>query len=146
MCPAREDTVVKKTSAYWVEIAEYDLETARAMLQTGRYLYVGFMCHQVVEKMLKGYWQRVRSEMPPYTHNLKYLAEIGGIGQHMSSEQREFLNELVPMNIEARYPEKKDVLLRAMNEGICKRMLSRTEELQSWIKQKLSSEPDDTPT
>lgn len=38
---------------YWLEIAEYDLETARAMLETGRYLYVGFMCHQVVEKALK---------------------------------------------------------------------------------------------
>jgi HEPN domain-containing protein len=38
---------------YWLEIAEYDLETARAMLQTGRYLYIGFMGHQVIEKALK---------------------------------------------------------------------------------------------
>ncbi len=30
---------------YWLEIAEYDLVTARAMLETGRLLYVGFMCH-----------------------------------------------------------------------------------------------------
>ena len=41
-----------KTS-YWLEIADYDLETAKAMLETGRYLYVGFMCHQVIEKTLK---------------------------------------------------------------------------------------------
>ena len=27
---------------YWVELSDYDLETA--MLQTKRYLYVGFMC------------------------------------------------------------------------------------------------------
>ena len=40
-------------SSYWLELADYDLETARAMLQTGRYLYVGFMCHQVIEKALK---------------------------------------------------------------------------------------------
>ncbi len=25
---------------YWLDLAEYDIETARAMLQTGRYLYV----------------------------------------------------------------------------------------------------------
>ena len=31
---------------YWVELSDYDLETADAMLQTKRYLYVGFMCHQ----------------------------------------------------------------------------------------------------
>jgi HEPN domain-containing protein len=35
---------------YWLDIAGYDLDTAKAMLETGRYLYVGFMCHQVIEK------------------------------------------------------------------------------------------------
>jgi len=33
---------------YWIELSDYDLETASAMLQTQRYLYVGFMCHQVI--------------------------------------------------------------------------------------------------
>lgn len=40
---------------YWIDMAGYDLDTARAMLQTGRYLYVGFMCYQAVEKSLKAY-------------------------------------------------------------------------------------------
>lgn len=30
---------------YWVELSDYDLDTAQAMLETRRYLYVGFMCH-----------------------------------------------------------------------------------------------------
>lgn len=38
---------------YWIEIAKYDLETAEAMLKSKRYLYVGFMCHQSIEKILK---------------------------------------------------------------------------------------------
>jgi HEPN domain-containing protein len=40
---------------YWIDLAEYDLKkkTARAMLKTKRYLYVAFICHQVIEKMLK---------------------------------------------------------------------------------------------
>lgn len=29
---------------YWIEMSDYDLETAEAMLLTSRYLYVGFMC------------------------------------------------------------------------------------------------------
>lgn len=41
---------------YWKEMADYDLETAEAMFTTGRWLYVGFMCHQVIEKTLKSYW------------------------------------------------------------------------------------------
>ena len=35
---------------YWLDIAQYDLDTAEAMHQTGRWLYVAFMCHQVIEK------------------------------------------------------------------------------------------------
>jgi len=38
---------------YWVDISDYDLETADAMLQSKRYLYVGFMCHQTIKKYLK---------------------------------------------------------------------------------------------
>ncbi len=33
----------------WVDIAEYDLETAEAMLTTKRYLYVGFMIRKTKE-------------------------------------------------------------------------------------------------
>lgn len=35
---------------YWLDLAKYDLKTAKAMLDTKRYLYVGFMCHQTIEK------------------------------------------------------------------------------------------------
>jgi len=38
---------------YWIEIAAYDLATAKALLETKRFLYVGFMCHQAIEKILK---------------------------------------------------------------------------------------------
>lgn len=38
---------------YWIDLAEYDLETAKAMLDTKRYLYVGFMSHQTIEKGMK---------------------------------------------------------------------------------------------
>ena len=39
---------------FWIELADYDIATAKAMLQTGRYLYVGFMGQQTIEKALKG--------------------------------------------------------------------------------------------
>lgn len=31
---------------YWTDLSDYDLKTAKAMLKTKRYLYVGFMYHQ----------------------------------------------------------------------------------------------------
>ena len=30
---------------YWLEMSDYDPDTAMAMFETVRYLYVGFMCH-----------------------------------------------------------------------------------------------------
>ncbi|MGM0411557.1 MAG: HEPN domain-containing protein [Bacillota bacterium] len=45
-----------KKVTYWTDLAEYDLKTAKTMLQTDRLLYVGFMCHQTIEKMLKAYY------------------------------------------------------------------------------------------
>lgn len=48
-------SITKERIEYWLDIANYDLETAEAMLQSKRYLYVGFMCHQVVEKSIKAY-------------------------------------------------------------------------------------------
>ena len=38
---------------YWVELSDYDYDTAIAMQQSSRYLYVGFLCHQTIEKILK---------------------------------------------------------------------------------------------
>lgn len=41
--------------AHWEDIAQYDLETAKAMLSSGRFLYVVFMCQQSIEKFTRDY-------------------------------------------------------------------------------------------
>ena len=64
----------ERTVEYWLDIAQYDLDTAEAMWQTKRWLYVAFMCHQCIEKTLKAYWSGTREDDPPYTHNHKRLA------------------------------------------------------------------------
>ena len=38
--------------AYWLDLADYDIETAEGLFVVKRWLYVGFMCHQVIEKAL----------------------------------------------------------------------------------------------
>jgi HEPN domain-containing protein len=39
---------------YWLDIAQYDLETEDAIFTAGRWLYVVFMCQQALEKLCKG--------------------------------------------------------------------------------------------
>ena len=62
---------------YWVELSDYDMETANAMFETKRYLYVAFMCHKVVEKIFKACYSKLKNETAPYTHKLIYLAQHG---------------------------------------------------------------------
>lgn len=44
----------KEKYGYWEEYAQYDLDTAGVMVDTGRYLYSVFMCQQAIEKIVKG--------------------------------------------------------------------------------------------
>ncbi|MBP6962814.1 MAG: HEPN domain-containing protein [Armatimonadetes bacterium] len=129
---------MSERSEYWVELAEYDLETANAMLDTGRYLYVGFMCHQVIEKMMKAYFARVRSEMPPYTHNLEMMAVQSSLAESLTPEQLDLTRRLEPLNVESRYPADRDMLAKALSPEKCRLILDQTTEFYLWIKQKLS--------
>jgi len=122
---------------YWLELSDYDLETAEAMLQSRRYLYVGFMCHQTIEKVFKGYYSKLKSVSPPYTHSLSFLAEKGGFYQTFTDGQKAFIDELEPLNIEARYPSHKERLIKSLNEKKCREIIDETKELQQWIKRKL---------
>lgn len=118
-------------------MADYDFETAKIMLSGRRFLYVGFMCHQVIEKALKAYYVSVKEETPPYTHNLTILAKKSGIYSQMTEEKIDVLDILEPLNIEARYPTQKEKLLLSLNEEMCKKILRDTEDLFLWIKTKL---------
>lgn len=129
---------------YWIELSDYDLETARAMLEKRRFLYVGFMCHQSVEKAMKAYWQFRKNTHPPKTHNLAWLFEQTGLNAELSAEQIEFIDELDPMNVETRYPHRKDLINNLMTPEFSRVILNKTTELQNWIKMKLSEKPGNT--
>ncbi len=118
---------------YWLDIADYDLETARAMLQTGRYLYVGFMCHQVIEKALKAVIVKAGVE-PPRIHALSRLAERAGVLGSLSAEQRDVLDTLDPLNVQARYPDEKLRLSGLLTADRCRRLIAQTEDLYQWIR------------
>jgi HEPN domain-containing protein len=124
-------------AAYWLDMAEYDLETARAMLSTKRYLYVAFMCHQTIEKTLKAVIAGSGDNEPPKTHNLIRLAELSHLSSAFSPQQRDFIALLTPMNIEARYTAYKDSVAAGLSDERCVQLIKETEDLYLWIKQRL---------
>lgn len=127
----------ENTIKYWIGLSNYDLETANAMLETKRFLYVGFMAHQTIEKILKAYIVKIIGDVPPYTHNLLFLAEKTGLKNDFSENQLALLEKLMPLNIEARYPSYKEELLKSLTHEKCRAILKETKELQKWIKAKL---------
>jgi HEPN domain-containing protein len=130
---------MKENVHYWLDLADYDIESAKVMLNGGRYLYVGFMCHQVVEKALKAVIARdcKEGELPPKIHHLLKLADRAGLFSKMAAEQQAFLKNLNPLNVEARYPEYKEKIAEGLSAEICGKLIAETEEMLCWIKKQL---------
>ena len=121
----------------WLALAQYDLATAEAMLQTGRYLYVGFMCQQAVEKLLKACYVKHRNATPPYTHNLlRLMAELPWNGE-MDASLVATLESLNSYYLESRYTEDIQELAAALTESKARAILADTKELFAWIRSKL---------
>jgi len=83
----------------WFKLAEYDLETARAMFETGRFKYVPFMCQQAIEKVFKGIISD--NGFPPRIHDLVRLAELADI--ELSEEELLILEKLSSLYLRIRY-------------------------------------------
>ena len=124
----------QKAIDYWLNLADYDLKTAYVMFDGRRYLYVGFMCHQVIEKALKGLYVKQHNKIPPYTHNL--LTLCAKIEIALTDEQQVFFAELNPLNIEARYPEMKEKLGKDINKKKAYILLEKTRTVYKWLKSK----------
>ncbi len=122
---------MKKQTEYWVESAIYDLETAEAMFQTARYVYVIFMCHLCLEKLLKGCVVEFADRFPPKIHNLVRLAEIAGL--EFPAPMYTFVTELADKSIVTRYPDDLGVYTCERAQAC----LESTREVFVWLKQKL---------
>ena len=124
---------MKEETNRWLEMAEYDLDTAEAMFRARRYIYVVFMCHLCLEKMLKGYVIEFVDSFPPYTHNLIRLAQL--VKLQLPEELQKFIIKLSDQSIITRYPESLKQYTRAHAQDY----LEQTKRVFSWLRQRLTS-------
>ncbi|GAB6173082.1 HEPN domain-containing protein [Paradesulfitobacterium aromaticivorans] len=130
---------------YWLEAALYDLETAKAMLNAGRYVYVTFMCQQTIEKMTKGIYQLFTDSEPPMVHNiwniLKQLKKDITLENYFSvemfeeklTEYKSFFVELLSYYISGRYPSFKEKISTSIDVNRAKRVLNQGMEVFEWL-------------
>lgn len=123
-----------KTIKNWTSLAEYDLETAKAMLKSGRYVYVAFTCQQAIEKLLKAIYVKRKNGTPPYTHNLTKLVDDAGVLSELSVPHRQLLETLNLYYIQSRYAEHIDRLASELSKTAARSLLKETEILYAWLK------------
>ncbi|MBQ0023563.1 MAG: HEPN domain-containing protein [Prevotellaceae bacterium] len=66
-------------------------------------------------------------------HNLVRLVNGSGLSELITEEQQLFIDQMTPLNIEARYPEYKEALLSALSESKCREIIDNTKNLKLWI-------------
>ena len=98
--------------AYWVQLSKYDIDTAKAMLQSRRYLYVLFTCQQAVEKMAKALVVQNTKTFPPKTHDILRLLTLAAI--EPDQECTQFLARLNYYYLETRYPAQISEIARSI--------------------------------
>jgi HEPN domain-containing protein len=131
---------------YWVEAAQYDLDSARVMMNGGRYMYVSFMSQQAIEKLTKGIYTLYTDNEPPMIHNiwniLRQLKREVNLSEYVPINQFEqnlqkyksFFAELLSYYISGRYPSFKEKISSTIDSNRAKRVLNNTEEVFLWLK------------
>jgi HEPN domain-containing protein len=122
----------KKYIQNWFKSSDYDIVTARAMLKTGRCLYVIFMCHLAVEKFLKGIVAKKFNKIPPKTHDLYLLLKLSGV--QIPKEHHKIVSHLNEASIPTRYPEDISKISKQYNRKSATGYLTETEKLLRWLR------------
>ena len=117
----------------WYQLADYDIGSADAMLKSGRYIYVAFLCQQAVEKTLKGLFVKETLETPPYTHNLRRLAKKLNLYNDLSEKQIELIDTLNVYYIESRYTETIENMMKLVDKTRANQILTDSREMLGWL-------------
>lgn len=124
---------MRKDTENFLFSSEYDFTTAQHMLKTGRYVYVVFMCHIAIEKILKAIVAEITDKTPPKTHNLLYLVKLANLS--IPQELFDFVAKINNSSVVTRYPEDFKMLITSYPEEIVRGYLENTERVLKWLKQ-----------
>lgn len=126
---------VNKETKNWLNMVEYDLATANQMFKTGRFVYVIFMCHLAIEKVLKAIVCEETNRVPPKTHDLIYLINLGKIV--LPIDLLDFVGVINNAGAVTRYPEDLSKLILSYPKEITRKYLKQALEVIECIKQDL---------
>jgi HEPN domain-containing protein len=120
---------------YWLDIAQYDLDTAEAMFASGRWLYVVFMCQQAIEKLCKGLYLLFIDDNIPMIHDINSLVTKleGKLSSVINDDKRLLFAKLSAFYLNNRYPKYKERLSVSINREEAQNILEQTREAFKWL-------------
>lgn len=123
----------EKLTKYWIDGSDDDFETMMTMFNTKKYSWSLFIGHLMIEKLLKAYFVNIKSDYPPYIHNLLRLAEKAGL--ELTTDQQEKLITITAFNINARYDDYKTSFKQRCTSEFTHYWIEQLKDLRLWIKQ-----------
>ena len=120
---------------YWLDIAQYDLKTAEVMFETGRWVYVIFMCQQAIEKLIKGLYLLFIDDDIPKNHDINYILSKfeNKLDIRVEETKKKLFAKLSAFYLNNRYPGYKEKLSISINKEDAKNTLEDTKEAYTWL-------------
>ena len=120
---------------YWLDSAQYDLDSADTMYNGGRWLYVVFMCQQAVEKLVKGLYTLYISDNVPKTHNISALVKTfeEKLSEPVTDERYDLFDDLRAFYINGRYTDFKQKISSSLDKQVAQDYMEQTKEAFAWL-------------
>ena len=123
----------EKLIKYWVDSSDDDYDTMIDMYNSKRYSWSLFIGHLMIEKLLKAFYVHIKSDYPPYIHNLLRLAEKADL--EIDNDKKEQLVTVTAFNINAQYDDYKMSFKQRCTPDFTTEWIEKLKELRKWIKQ-----------
>ena len=125
-----------KLIKHWIDGSDDDFETMIAMFDSKKFSWSLFIGHLMMEKLLKAYYVKAKSDYPPYIHNLLRLAEKANL--RLSDDQKKQLITITAFNINTRYDDYKMSFKKQCTPDFTFEWINKIEKLRQWIKTLIS--------
>ena len=120
---------------YWLELAQYDLDTAAAMFSSGRWFYVIFMCQQSIEKLCKGLYTVYLDAQAPKTHVIRqiFLCFADKLTVSVNEDTYTLFDTLSAYYLMNRYPDFSKQTRQQTSKDEAELLLIKTKEVFLWL-------------
>ena len=121
--------------AYWLQLAQYDLDSAQTMYAGGRWFYVTFMCQQALEKLCKGLYNFYIDDNVPKNHNIRFILKRIEISLSLTIEPElyQLVDTLSSLYLQNRYPDFSAPPGMHIDKNKAEDLLKKTKEAFAWL-------------